>query len=80
MAAYCIIETDDGLTVVEHPDGMTAEQTAHQHGGVVIDSGPYTNYDDACDALTALQMELEDEEASETPGTQALEGRYEVDD
>lgn len=77
MTRYCIIETDDGLTVVDHPDGMTAEQTAHHRGGVVIDPGPFDSYEEACDALTSLQEELDDEDSSDVPGTQAMEGRYE---
>lgn len=80
MALYCIIETDDGWTIVEHPPDATAEEAAHRHGGVVIDPGPYDSYADASDALEALQMELDDEESSDVPGTQALEGRYELED
>lgn len=26
---YCIIETQDGWTVVEHPEDATAEEAAH---------------------------------------------------
>lgn len=80
MAAYCIIETEAGWTVVEHPEGTTAEQTAHRHGGVVIDPGPFPSYEEACDALICLQEELDVDDASEVPGTQALEGRYETGD
>lgn len=79
MPGYCIIETEDGWTVVEHPDSMTAEEAAHRHGGIVLDPGPYQNYEDAQDALVSLQEELEDE-TGDVPGTQALEGRYETDD
>lgn len=80
MAAYCIIETDDGWTVVEHPENMTAEETAHRRGGVVIDPGPYESYEDACDALVGLQEELDEEDPGDVPGTQAMEGRYETGD
>ncbi len=77
---YGIIETENGLTVVEHPEGMTAGETAKRQGAIVIDPGPYDTYEDACDALIGLQEELEDEESSDVPGTQAMEGRYETGD
>ncbi len=80
MPLYCIIETDDGYTVVEHPEGETAEQTALRTGGVVVDPGPYESYEEACEALDALQAELDDEDPSDLPSTQAWEGRYETDD
>jgi len=81
MPQYCILEIDDGWTIVEHGDSETAAEAAHRHGGVVIDPGPFDNYADASDALEALQMELNDEDdSSDLPGTQALEGRYETDD
>lgn len=81
MPLYCIIETDGGMTVVDHADNETAADAAHRQGGTVIDAGPYDSYEDACDALEALQGELlEDDEQSDTPGSQALEGRYETDD
>lgn len=81
MPQYCILEFEDGWKVVEHPEGMTAEKTAHQKGGTVIDPGPYESYEDACDAMEALQGELqEDDESSDVPGSQALEGRYETGD
>lgn len=80
MAAYCIIETDDGWTIVEHPAEITAEEAAHRQGGIVVDPGPFDSYEDACDALTGLQEELDDDESADVPGTQALESRYETDD
>lgn len=80
MPMYCIIETDDGWTVAEHPQDGTAEEAAHRLGGTVIDPGPYDSYEDACDALEALQGELDESEPSDVPGTQSLEGRYETED
>lgn len=59
---------------------MTAEETAHRQGGVVIDPGPFESYEAACNALEALQIELEEDDSSDVPGTQALEGRYETRD
>lgn len=80
MAAFCIIETDDGWTIVEQAEGATAEAAAESHGGVLIDAGPYASYDDAYDALLAAQQELLDDEASDTPGGRMLEDRADRDD
>jgi hypothetical protein len=82
MANYCIIETEDGWTVVEHAEADTAEQTAHRLGGAVIDPGPYETYEDAREALEALRSELDEteEETSDVPGPQVAEGRSEWDD
>jgi hypothetical protein len=78
MALYCIIETEDGLNIVEHSEGMTAEETAHRSGGTVVDSGPYHDYEDACEALVALEQEIADDDGSDVPGTQAMESRPET--
>jgi hypothetical protein len=82
MPMFCIIETEDGLTVVEHPPAGTAQEAALSLGGTVIDPGPYDSYEDACDALEALQGELDEDDGtgSDVPGTQAMEGRYETED
>lgn len=83
MPMYCIIETEDGSTIVEHPPEGTAADVALQLGGTVVDPGPYESYQEACDALEALQIELNDDAddgGSDTPGTQSLEGRYEAQD
>lgn len=78
MPSYCIIETDEGWSVVEHPAAGTAEEVACRLGGVVIDPGPYDSYDDACDALEALQGELDESDGSDVPGAQPPEGRFEM--
>jgi hypothetical protein len=62
MALYEIIETDAGLTVVEMEPGAPPEETALRHDGIVVDAGPFPSFDDAYDAVLALQKE-EDEEA-----------------
>lgn len=80
MPQYCIIETEDGWTIVEHAEGMTAEETAHRKGGLVIDPGPFDSYEDATDALEALQGELDEDMESDVPGSQVLDGRYETND
>ena len=61
MAEYAIIETDAGLTIVELPPGATPEDVAATRAGVVIDPGPYREYDDAYDALLATGDDEEDE-------------------
>jgi len=59
---YAIIETNNGLTVVELSTGVTPEQAAIKVGGVVIDEGPYTSFEEAYDALMTLPViDREDE-------------------
>jgi hypothetical protein len=59
MITFAIIEVEDGLTVIEFEAGANAEEAAIDHGGVLVDAGPYDSYDDAYDAL--LEMEEEEE-------------------
>jgi hypothetical protein len=80
MPLFSIIETDDGWSIVEHSEDTTAAEVAESQGAELIDPGPYHNYEDAQEALVALQQELDDDDASDLPGTQAMEGRYETDD
>jgi hypothetical protein len=80
MPAYCIIETESGWTIAECGDGTTAAEAAERAGGVVLDPGPYDTYDEAYDALISLQEDLLEDDASDAPGGQALEGRFESDD
>lgn len=58
MADYIIIETDDGLTVVELPAGKTAREVATAAGGTLVDEGPYRSYEDACDAMRMLPSDV----------------------
>lgn len=60
MAAYCIVETDAGMVVVEIPEGVSAEDAAEREAGVLIEAGPFWSYDDAYDALLNLDC-LQDE-------------------
>jgi hypothetical protein len=62
MLRYELIETDEGLTVIEITPGVTPEDAARQHGGLVIDPGPFTSYEDAYEALLALKFDDEDED------------------
>ncbi|MEX0703505.1 MAG: hypothetical protein WD069_15530 [Planctomycetales bacterium] len=77
MTNFCIIETDDGWIVIDHPASMTAEEAAERHGGVLIDAGPYDDYDQAYDALLAAELELQDDDSGDVPGTRVLEDRSE---
>jgi hypothetical protein len=61
MHYFTIIELDDGLSIVEIKPHETPEEAALREGGILIDVGPYTSYDDALDALA--ELEPEDEEA-----------------
>lgn len=58
---YEIIETEEGLTVAEVQPGIMPEEVATLQGGILIDPGPYKSFEDAYDAILALQEE-EDEE------------------
>ena len=51
MVSYVVLEISDGLTVVAKPAGMTAEEVAAKQGGVVVDPGPFKEFEDAYDAL-----------------------------
>jgi hypothetical protein len=61
MSLFAIIEVDEGLTVAELAPDEAPEAAAMSQGGVVIDPGPYHTYQDAYDAMLALEDEIEDE-------------------
>jgi hypothetical protein len=63
MPQYAIIEVEDGLTIVEIPQDQTVESVAASAGGVLIDSGPYSSFQEASDALANLQLEGEEDRA-----------------
>jgi hypothetical protein len=62
MLQYELIETNEGLTVIEIPAGATAEEAARQQDGLVVDPGPFTSYEDAYEALMDLKLDNEEEE------------------
>lgn len=55
MSSFAVIEIADGMTIVEIPPGQTVEDAAVSEGGVVVDPGPYTSYEDAVEALEQLE-------------------------
>jgi hypothetical protein len=62
MVSFAIIELPDGMTVVEVQPGQAAEDVALAQGGVLVDPGPYPNYDEAYDAMVELKAEEDEEE------------------
>ena len=62
MLRYELVETDEGLTVIEIPSGTTPEQAAKQQGGLIVDPGPFTSYEDAYEALMALKEDVDEED------------------
>jgi len=63
MSQFAIIEIDDGLTVVELQPGQKPDDIALRQGGTLVDAGPYSSYEDACDALIELEGDDEDDRA-----------------
>lgn len=62
MPLFSIIETDGGLTVTELEPGALPDDVAVKQGGIVVDPGPYKSYEDAYDAMLAIQAEEADED------------------
>jgi len=58
MQSYVVVETDDGLTVVEVDESTSAELEAERYGGVIADPTPYATYEDAFDALLMVDAEM----------------------
>lgn len=65
MTSFCIIETDDGLTIAERLPRVSPEETAERSGGTLVEAGPFSDYDEAHDAL--LTMESLDSEEDDSP-------------
>ncbi len=60
MTSFAIIEIDHGLTIATVEPGKTAEEAALAQGGLVVDPGPYTSYDEAYDVMCGLGTEDEE--------------------
>jgi hypothetical protein len=61
---YAIIENDAGLTVAEMKAGESPEQTAERAAGLLVDPGPYKSYQDAYDALVAIEDEDDEDDVA----------------
>jgi len=61
QVCFAIIELPDGLTIAEVRPGQQPEDVALSQGGVLIDPGPFTTYEQALDALEELELEGEEE-------------------
>jgi hypothetical protein len=61
MVRFAIVEVDDGLTVATVQPGQTPEDAAAESHGILVDPGPYGTYEEACDALSELEIDDEDE-------------------
>ncbi len=63
MTLYAIIETNEGLTVAEMGHETQLDEEAVRQGGVVVDPGPYHSYEEAYDAMLAIDDEDEEDDA-----------------
>ncbi|NLX99762.1 MAG: hypothetical protein GXY83_27005 [Rhodopirellula sp.] len=61
MPLFAILEIEEGLTVAELAPSEPAETAARARGGVVVDRGPYSDYQEAYDAMLALNDEIEED-------------------
>ena len=64
MTGYIIIETDDGMTVVEVLPGQDPNDVALSNNGNLADDQLYSNYQDAYDALIELSEDEDNYEES----------------
>ena len=72
---YCIVEVEDGWSVADCRDNESASDCAERLGGTLLDPAQYSSYEEAQEAMVALQDELDDETISDLPGTRAWDGR-----
>jgi hypothetical protein len=56
MVYYALIEVDDGYTVVQFANEESAEEAAVREGSILVDPGPYLNYEEAYEALDRLEV------------------------
>lgn len=61
MVSFAIVELDDGLTIATIQPGQSPEDAAAASHGILVDPGPYATYEEACDALSELESDVEDE-------------------
>ena len=56
VAAFAIIELDDGFEIIEVMAGQSPEDAAFAAGGELADPGPYASYEEAADAIDQLEI------------------------
>jgi hypothetical protein len=61
MITFAVIETDDGLTVVQVLPGQTPEDAAISEGGILADPGPYHTHEEALEALDQLEEDTRED-------------------
>ncbi len=57
MQSFVVIESDDGLSVIEVDQPGLAELEAERHGGVLVDPTAYSTYEDAFDAMLLIDTD-----------------------
>lgn len=60
MMYFAIVETDNGLVVVQYPPGADLEEIARDNSGTLVDPGPFASYEDAYDAILGLEPGADD--------------------
>jgi hypothetical protein len=61
MLRFELVEINEGLTVIEIPPGASPEDAARLQGGLVVDPGPFTSYEEAYEALLSMKLDEEGE-------------------
>lgn len=64
MLQYAIIETEDGLAVTQLRSTKPLDDLAAEHGAIVVDPGPYGSFDEAYDAMIAIEEEEGEDEGA----------------
>ncbi len=59
MKYFVIVETEDGFTIGTVTNGSTPESVAKDHGGVLIDPGPYESFQHAQEVVLTLENPYE---------------------
>ena len=60
MNLFAIIETENGMTIVEYQPTDDVAAVAEANGGVLVDPGPYKTFDEAYDELLNLEPDNEE--------------------
>ena len=60
MTQFILMELDDGITILNIPDGDDPIVAAEAQGGQLVAPEPFPTYDAALDALLELQGDEDD--------------------